>query len=75
MSRAIYTSGENFKNCTYTPPQNQDVNVYLTQLDTMLSSFKSGAKKDLTLSRLDTMSELLTAVILKNPDSLYKTTR
>ena len=75
MSRAIYANGDAMQNCTYTPPQNQDVNVYLSQLDTMLKDFKSGGNKELTISRLDTMNKLLSAVILKNPDSLKITPR
>jgi len=69
MSRHIYNTDDSVKKCTYTPPQNQDVNVYLTQLDVMLKSFKTGSPKDLTASRLDTLQKLLDAVLLKIPTS------
>ena len=69
MSRHIYNAEDSVKKCTYTPPQNQDVNVYLTQLDVMLKSFKTAGTKDLTASKLDTLQKLLDAVILKIPNT------
>lgn len=69
MSRQIYGGGDSVQKCTYTPPQNQDVNVYLTQLDVMLKSFKTAGNKDLTASKLDTLQKLLDAVILKIPNT------
>ena len=67
MTRSVYNNGDNNKNSTYTPPRNQDINVYLNQLDTILNSFKLAGNKDLTVSRLDTLNKLLAAVILKIP--------
>ena len=69
MTRSVYNNGDNNKNGTYTPPRNQDINVYLNQLDIMLNSFKQAGKKDLTISRLDTLGKLLAAVILKIPNT------
>lgn len=66
MTRSVYNNGDNNKG-TYTPPRNQDINVYLNQLDNILKSFKMAGKKDLTGSRLDTLNKLLAAVILKIP--------
>jgi hypothetical protein len=66
MTRSVYNNGDN-NNGTYTPPRNQDINVYLNQLDTILKSFKMAGRKELTVSRLDTLNKLLAAVILKIP--------
>ena len=66
MTRSVYNNGDN-NNGTYTPPRNQDINVYLNQLDNILKSFKMAGRKELTVSRLDTLNKLLAAVILKIP--------
>lgn len=60
MTRSVY--GVTNAICTYTPPLNQDINVYLSQLDNILKSFKLGAPKELTINRLDTLNKLLAAV-------------
>lgn len=68
MARHMY--GVTNAKCTYTPPPNHDINVYLSQLDTIMKSFKHAGRKDLTISRLDALNKLLAAVIhLKNPTS------
>ena len=66
MSRSIYYGSNNIQACTYTPPEDQDIQVYLTQLLGILTTFKNKFDKDLTLKRLETMKEILNLVKIKN---------
>lgn len=66
MSRSIYYGSNNIQACTYTPPEDQNIQVYLTQLLDILNTFKNKFDKDLTLKRLETMKEILNLVKIKN---------
>lgn len=66
MSRSIYYGSNNIQACTYTPPEDQDIHVYLTKLLGILTTFKTTFNKDLTLKSLETMKEILNLVKLKN---------
>jgi len=65
MSRSIY-HGDNTKEiCTYTPAEGLDVQNYLKELNDILLKFKTSYGKDLTITRLLTMGEILDLVKLK----------
>ena len=66
MSRSIYYGSNEIKSCTYTPPEGQDVQVYLTKLLGILNTYKNSNNKDLTLKSLSTTKEILKLVKLKN---------
>jgi hypothetical protein len=66
MPRSIYGDGKPVT-CTYTPPEGQDVQVYLQKLLSILTTFENNGNKDITLKGLETLKEILTLVKLNNP--------
>lgn len=66
MSRSIYYGSNEIQNCTYTPPEGQDVQVYLKKLLGILNAFKTSNNKDLTIQSLETVREILNLIKLKN---------
>ncbi len=65
MPQSIYgyaSSCQSSAPCVYTPPPNQDVNVYLKQVNDILTKFTKSPDKDITIERLQTLNQLMAAV-------------
>ena len=62
MSRPIYGINERPPPCVYTLPPEQNVQIYLRQLNNILQQFQQPPNTELTIERLQTLNALMRAV-------------
>lgn len=63
MPKTIYGGGKTTTKAAYTIPPNQNINTYVTQTNTILQDFKVRMDKDVTIERLQTLRQLMQAVV------------
>lgn len=62
MAKPIYGSSIEELRCVYTPPEDQNIQVYLNQINTILNQFFTQGSKTLTVEQLQTLSTLLNLI-------------